>query len=526
MGILWYIEVMVEAVAKNKTKEMNFAVDGGVRVRFAPSPTGFFHIGSARTALFNYLFSKKNKGAFVLRIEDTDKERSKKEFEEDIIESLKWLGIEIDEGPYRQSERKEVYKEYIKSLIDQDKAYYCFCTPEELEAKRQDQMSRGEAPKYDGKCSKILKEKAEERIKRGESFVIRFRVTPKKIAFDDLIRGKVEFDAGLLGDITIAKDLDTPLYNLAVVIDDNDMGITHIIRGEDLMPNTPKQVLIQEALGFSEVKYGHLPLILGPDRSKLSKRHGATSLREYRDLGYLPEALINFLAFLGWNPGTEKEIFSLKDLINEFSLEKVQKSGAVFNQDRLDYINGYYIRHKSTEEITKLSIPHLVKAGLITPLIKEEKIPATFGGSVLSYNYRVNEAGEEIDIEKMKKIISLYQERMKIVSEISDLVDYFFKEKLEYEKELLVWKKSDLKEVGESLDSLIKTLSSIEIWNLKNIEKELLALADEKGDRGSILWPLRVALSGKKASASPFDIAEVLGQEKTIKRLKMAKNKL
>jgi glutamyl-tRNA synthetase len=272
-------------------EDFKFIKPGEVRTRFAPSPTGFLHIGSARTALFNYLFAKKNQGSFILRIEDTDKERSKPEFEKDIFENLKWLGIEWDYGPYRQSERGEIYKKYLEKLLAEGKAYYCFCSEEELEAERQYQMSIGQPPRYSGKCANLTKEEVEKYLAEGKKFVIRFKVESKKVEFEDLIRGKIEFDSSLIGDIIIAKPDSggyTPLYNFGVVVDDFEMKISHVIRGEEHISNTPKQILIQEALGFPQPKYAHLPLILGPDRSKLSKRHGAVSVAQYRKLGYLP----------------------------------------------------------------------------------------------------------------------------------------------------------------------------------------------------------------------------------------------
>jgi len=501
-------------------RELKLIKQGAVRTRFAPGPTGFLHIGSVRTALFNYLFAKQNKGKFILRIEDTDKERSKKEFEQDIIDNLKWLGLEWDEK-YRQGERTKIYEKYIKKLLDEKKAYYCFCTKEELEDIKQEQMSRGEAPKYNGKCRKLSKKEIENNLKQGKNYIIRFKVDSKKIKFNDLIRQEVEFDTNLIGDIAIAKNEKTPLYNFAVVVDDYEMKISYVIRGEDLLPNTPKQILLQKALGFTQPEYAHLPLILGPDKSKLSKRHGATSIREYAEQGYLPEALINFLAFLGWNPRDDREIFSLASLKKEFSLEKVQKSGAVFNIKRLDYINGFYIRHKPLKELTELCIPYLIQAGLITPGLKTEQYPPAYGGMIISPKYTVNETKEEISLEKLEKIVFIYQERLKKLSEITDLADFFFKEKLDYEKDLLKWKDMAEKEVISSIDKSINILSKIENWNKDNIEKELLREAGE--DRGQLLWPLRVALSGKKYSAPPFEIAETLGKEKTLKRLNQAK---
>lgn len=465
-----------------------------VRTRFAPSPTGNLHIGSARTALFNYLFAKQQKGKFILRIEDTDKERSKKKFEQDIVENLKWLGLDEDEF-YRQSERLNIYESYIKKLLEENKAYYCFCSKEELEAMRQEQMSRGEAPKYNGKCSKLSEKEVEKRLANREKSVIRFKMPQKKVKFNDLIRGQVEFDSGLIGDIVIAKDLKTPLYNFAVIIDDFEMKITYIIRGEDLLPNTPKQIIMREALGFNEVEYAHLPLILGPDKSKLSKRHGATSLKEYAKEGYLPETIINFLAFLGWNPGDEREIFSLTSLEKEFSLEKIQKSGAVFNIKRLEYLNGFYIRHKPLEELTQLCLAYLPKG----------------------------------DVGYINGIVFAYQERLKKLSEITELTDFFFKDKLDYEKDLLKWKDMNDNDVKLSIDKSIDILSKINEadWKREKIEKELLKEAENSPasgrGRGELLWPLRVALTGKKTSAPPFEIAEILGKEKTLKRLKEVK---
>jgi glutamyl-tRNA synthetase len=502
-------------------KKFSFIKPGEVRTRFAPSPTGFFHIGSARTALFNYLFAKKNQGSFILRIEDTDKERSDPKFEKNIIDSLKLLGIEWDEGPYKQSERKGIYAKYLERLLEEGKAYRCFCSREELEAKKQEQMSRGLAPKYNGKCSSFSSKEINDRLAKGEKYVIRFKTLSKKIYFDDLIRGRIEFDSDLIGDFTIAKDLNTPLYNFTVTVDDSEMEISHAIRGEDLLPNTPKQILIQEALGFSKIEYAHLPLILGPDRSKMSKRHGAISVKEYLDQGYLPETLINFLAFLGWNPGTEREIFSLNSLIKEFSIEKVQKSGAVFNIKKLDYLNGFYVRQKSLEKLTELCIPYLVKQGLIEPVLKTEQYPPAYGGTMISQDYITNEK-EKITFNQLENIISLYHERIKKVSEITELVDFFFKDGLDYDKDLLKWKEMTDEEIKNVLDELINILSKIKTWNKENIENSLKST----GDRGKVLWPLRVALSGKKASAGPFEIAEVLGKEKTLKRLSEAKNKL
>ncbi len=505
-----------------------------IRTRFAPSPTGFLHIGSARTALFNYIFAKQNKGVFILRVEDTDTERSKPEFEKDIIESLKWLGIQWDEF-YKQSERKEICKKYLGKLLEDGKAYRCFCTEEELEAKKQYQGSIGQAPRYNGKCADLSEEEVNKNLKEGKKSVIRLKMPAQKIRFDDIIRGKVEFEADLIGDIIIAKDLDAPLYNFSAVVDDFEMKISHVIRGEDHIPNTPKQIIIQEALGFSRPIYGHLPLILGQDKSKLSKRHGAVSVLEFKKEGYLPEALVNMLVFMGWNPGDEREIFSLPALIKEFSFKKVHKGGAVFNIKKLDSLNGFYIRQKSLDKLTELCLPYLIESKLITPSFEEqERFPdftGIFGKEIIQKDF-FNETKEKISFEQIKKIVRLYQERLKNLSEISELTDFFFKEKIQYDKELLCWKEMGDREVGIVVDRLIKTLSEIKEkdWSANNLEEVLLKEAEKLGaeikmvgDRGHLLWPLRTALTGKQYSAGPFDIAEVLGKDKTIKRLEEAR---
>lgn len=498
-----------------------------IRVRFAPSPTGFLHIGGMRTALFNYLFAKKHQGLFILRIEDTDQDRSRPEFEKNILESLDWLGIKYDEGPenhlllkndlgpYRQSERLNIYAKYLQKLLDEDKAYYCFCSAEELEIQKQEQMSRAEPPHYAGKCSRLNPEIKQKYLNEKKPSVIRFRVTATKITFKDLIRGTIEFDLSSSGDMIIAKNLHSPLYNFACAVDDYEMKISHIIRGEEHISNTPKQIIIQQALEFPSLQYAHLPLILAPNRTKLSKRDGAVSITEYQEQGYLAEALINFIVLLGWNPGTEKEIYpTISSLIEDFSLERVQKGGAIFNIQRLDYLNGLYIRQKSIQELTQLCLPYFLK----TEFIKQES----------ENNFEISETKEEISLKTLEKIVLIYQERLKKLSEISDLTDFFFKKKLNYDKILLKWKEMQDKEIVVSLTKSEKILSKIEKenFNKENLEKILMAEAEKEENRGVLLWPLRVALTGKQASASPFEVAEILGKEKTIKRTQEAKELL
>lgn len=472
-----------------------------IRVRIAPSPTGFLHVGTARAALFNFLFARKHGGVFIVRIEDTDTARSEKRFEENIIEGLTWLGLTWDEGPdiggpygpYRQSERNDLYRKHLELLLERDLAYHCFCTKEELEAQKNYMMASGIPPKYSGVCAELGKDEVARRIAGGASSVIRFRAAAKKLAFVDGVKGKIEVDTALIGDFTIAKSLQEPLYNLTAVIDDELMRISHVIRGEDHISNTPKQILIQEALGFHTPSYSHLPLILGPDKSKLSKRHGATSILEYRDEGYLPEALVNFLAFLGWHPGGEKEFYSIEELTLQFEIGHVNKSNAVFNMQKLDWFNAHYIRQRSDEELCALCLPYLVRAGV---------------------------ADAAKDEEKIKKIVALEKERLKKLSDIVPLSAFFFALP-EYASEILVWKKSDAATIAKSIAASCDALTKLDDkdFTAEAIKNALGSVAAEFGN-GAAYWPVRVALSGMEASPGPVEIAEVLGKEETIKRIR------
>lgn len=432
-----------------------------VVTRFAPSPTGFLHMGGARTALYNYLFARQNGGKFILRIEDTDKERSKKEFEDDIFNGLKWLGLDYDEI-YRQSERTEIYKNHLKKMVGNGAAYEA----EESEA--------------------------------GKGRVIRFKNPNAKISWNDLIRGKIEFDTTELKDFVIAKNMETPLYHLAVVVDDFEMGVTHVIRGEDHISNTPRQMLIARALGAPELSYAHIPLILAPDKSKLSKRHGAVSVNEYMRLGYEPEAVINFLALIGWNPGDEREIFNLDELVKEFKLEKVQKGGAVFNKEKLDWVNKEHIKRLDPKEAR----------GQIKKLLMEQKISE----------------------ETADKLCPIIIDRVSRFGEIPEMIksgelDYFFTPP-EYEAKNLLWqKKPDPISAKKHLVKISVILSDIKDFNQENVKREVWDYAEKEG-RGEVLWPMRYALSGKDKSPDPFTLAHILGKEETVKRLLLALSKL
>lgn len=445
----------------------NKQTNQGVRVRFAPSPTGVLHVGGARTALFNFLYAKKHGGKIILRIEDTDKERSKKEYENDIFEGLKWLSLSYDEL-YRQSERTDIYKKYLAQLIDSGAAY-------------------------------ISKEEPSEDGKRGE--VIRFKNPRKTVTFHDLIRGDISFDTTELGDFVIAKDLETPLYNFAVVVDDFDMGITHVIRGEDGISNTPRQILIQEALHAPRPLYAHIPFILASDRSKLSKRHGAVSVTEYRDLGFLPEALINFLALIGWNPGDERELFSTEELIQEFSLEKVQKGGAIFNAEKLRWMNKEYLKKMPPTEFNKRAAECIPDSIRILPGFNEKRFDA---------------------------VLAIVSDRMSTFKDITAMaeageLDYYFTVP-EYSKEKLLWKEeNDFGKTKTRLEEMIEILETVESssFTAEKIKEVLWDYATQEG-RGFVLWPMRMALSGKDKSPDPFVLAGVLGKDETKQRLLQA----
>ncbi|MEK7460260.1 MAG: glutamate--tRNA ligase [Patescibacteria group bacterium] len=438
-----------------------------VVTRFAPSPTGVLHIGSVRTALYSWLYARQNKGKFILRIEDTDKERSKKEYEENILDGLSWLGITHDEF-YRQSERGDVYKRHLEKLIADGVAY----------------VSK-EEPALEGQ----------------RSTVIRFKNPGRTVTFRDEARGDISFDTTELGDFVIAKDFESPLYHFAVVVDDFEMGVTHIIRGDDAISNTPRQILIQEAIGAPRPIYAHLPMILAPDKSKLSKRHGALAVTEYREEGYLPEAILNFVALMGWNPGNDQEIISLDEMIKLFTLEKIQKGGAVFNIDKLKWLNKHYLKLFSLE-----------KAG--------EEILARFPETLKI------KAHSEAKI--FKKIVPIIIDHITSFGEVRALAEageyeYFFEDPA-YLKEKLLWKDEQDSEVAiQKLKKIALLISNIDdvLFASEAIKSAVWDYATEAG-RGSVLWPMRYALSGRDKSPDPFTLADILGKETTIRRINSA----
>ena len=463
-----------------------------MRVRFAPSPTGHLHIGGARTALFNWLYAKHNKGTFILRIEDTDSTRSTEEFIDSIIEGMKWLELDCDEGPYRQTDRFDVYRNYAEKLLNERNAYYCYCTPEELEQRRQEALAKGKSLKYDSRC-RNLREPIPDRKP-----AVRFRMPQEGVVVvEDLIKGRTDFDNAQLDDLIIMRSDGTPTYNFTVVVDDVDMNITHVIRGDDHLNNTPKQIHIYSALGYEIPRFAHLPMILGSDKARLSKRHGATSVLAYREMGYLPEALVNYLVRLGWSYG-DQEIFTREELVKYFSFATVGKSAAVFNLDKLLWLNGQYIMNSTPENLADLVKPFLIRE----KIIGEHQV---------------------LDKEWLSKAIITLKERAKTLIELADSLRYYILEDIEYN---LKAKEKFLKE--NNLAALIEVrdaLKELDNFTIPEIEKIFLSVIEKLQTKlGSIAQPVRVAMTGKAESPGIFEVIEIVGKEKTLKRLEKAIN--
>ncbi len=467
-----------------------------VRVRFAPSPTGYVHIGSLRTALYNYLFARKNNGVNILRIEDTDQNRLVEGAEENLLRTMSWAGIDFDEsvnregdyGPYRQSERLKIYKHHIDLLIEKGHAYYCFATAEELEQMRREQEARGEAPKYDGRYRDYPREQARKRIEQGESYVVRMKVPADgETRFPDSVRGEVVFQNELLDDQVLLKGDGFPTYHLANVVDDHLMGVTHVIRGEEWLPSTPKHVLLYNFFGWEVPQFAHLPLLLNADRSKLSKRQGDVAVEDYIKKGYLPQALVNFVALLGWNPGEDREIFSMDELIEAFSLEKVNKSGAVFDVDKLNWMNGQYLREMETGEQVAFLRPFLEKAGIdVSDPLRTEKM-------VRAVAPRINK-GE--DVAGFKDLLG---------GHLPDIRDA---------EALEILRMPDASRVLEHFVKKAAALGELTPESFKQIMKEI---QKEQGIKGPALWkPVRVAItSGPSGPDLPL-VIDILGRDKVI----------
>jgi len=450
--------------------------------RFPPSPTGSLHIGGARTALFNWLFARQKGGRFILRIEDTDKERSSDEATNAILESMEWLGLDWDEGPFFQSQRYDIYNSFIERLIETGQAYYCHCSPEELDKRREEAKAKGLKPKYDGKCRELG-------LSPAVDSVVRLKTPQSGLTqFNDMVKGPIKFNNDELDDLILKRSDGSPTYHMAVVADDISLGINHIIRGDDHVNNTPRQILIYEALGEPCPRYAHVPMILGPDKTRLSKRHGAASVLAYRDMGYLPHALLNSLARLGWSYG-DQEKFSKEELIEIFSLENVGKSAGIFNGEKLLDLNAWYIRESSDEFLTENVIPFLQQFGL-----------------------------EKLEKEKVKKAVSTLKARSKTLVEMAEGALFYFQEDTKYEE------KGDKKfltpNVLELLEDLHKRLEQTAEFNQADLERAFVAFLDERRIKlGKVAQPLRVALTGKTVSPGIFEVMEVLGKETVLKRL-------
>jgi nondiscriminating glutamyl-tRNA synthetase len=462
--------------------------DQAIRLRFAPSPTGYLHVGGARTALYNWIYARKLKGVFVLRIEDTDVQRSSEEMTQVILNSLKWLGLNWDEGPFYQSQRLQLYREAALKLVQEQKAYRCFCKPEELNARREAGMKAHGAWKYERLCMKLSAEEIETKLKAGEPHAIRFIVPPGRTTFQDLIHGEISLDHGSIDDFVLLRSDGYPTYHLSVVVDDVDMKITHVIRGDDHISNTPKQILLYDAFQKIPPAFGHLPLILGPDKKRLSKRHGAVAVEEYRNQGILPEALVNFLALLGWNPGDEREIFSLEDLVKEFDLSRAGGSNAVFDIKKLQWMNGRYMSSLSLDRIIQSLEPYL---------------PDSSWAADPDFSKRVD----------------LMRTRAVTLVELAQMLEPFYKEDFSYDQKGLekARKEAGLKNLLEEFSHELQTVND---WEIPTLEAKLRAFTESKNIKAAVvIHPLRLAASGRTSGPGLFELLQVTGKEKTLRRL-------
>lgn len=479
-----------------------------MRTRFAPSPTGFLHIGGLRTLLFAYFIAKTNDGELILRIEDTDQKREVEGAVQKLIDIIDWTGIKFDEGPhidgdfgpYIQTQRLDIYQKYIKKLIDSGNAYYCFCTEERIKKLREEQKEQKIAPRYDEKCRNLSKEEIEKKIKNGEKYVIRQKIPHNtEIITNDELRGEIKFNSKNLNDHILMKSNGIPTYQFAVVVDDYLMEITHIVRGEEWIASLPKNVLLYQAFNWEIPKFIHLPLIMNKEGGKLSKRHSDVSVENYKDKGYLPEALINFTMLLGWHPKEDIEILNNNEIEKKFNLKNIKTSSSIFDIDKLDFFNNHYIKKLSVEELTKLC----------TPYLKNKNNPLTQ------------------DNEYIKNIIKIEQERLRKISDIKEMTELFFTENIKYDKELLIWKTMDKDNVRRNLDKILNLIQTVKVnnWTKEKLEDIVINYIKNNNEKvGEFLWPMRVSLTGQKNSPSPFEVAFCLGKDRSIKRITDAIN--
>lgn len=466
----------------------------------APSPTGFFHVGSARTALYNWLFARHHNGTFILRVEDTDVVRSSQHMMQVILDGLIWLGLNWDEGPYFQSQRLDVYTKYVKKLLDEGQAYYCYCNPKKLEKEKQAAYKNKIDWQYDRRCLKLSPAERAEKEKSNVPKAVRFLVPDHAVEYTDMIHGQITREAAAIEDFVIMRHNGIPTYNLACVVDDHDMGISHVIRAVEHITNTPKQILLYEALGFPKPEFAHLPLILGEDKKKLSKRHGAVSLMSYREQGFMPEAVVNYLALLGWSPGDDKEIMKQDELIDRFSLERINPANAVFDITKLEWMNGQYILHMSDEELLNRLKPYFIKYGLL----------------------------EESTIEKkhdwLIRVCRLMKPRLKILSEINEKGRYFFLDDFQYEKDVL--NRHLTKKTLTLIQTFVAELQHTENFDAQSIEQTLRTFAAANNVKTrDIIHPLRVFVTGLEGGPGLFETLELLGKKTCTRRInKVLKN--
>ncbi len=474
-----------------------------VRVRFAPSPTGYPHIGNIRTALFNWIFARHHNGQFILRIEDTDVARKVDDAVEVIVESLRWLGLDWDEGPYFQSQRLHLYHEFSNILLTGGHAYLCYCSPQRLEVLRQEQLKRRQPPKYDGRCRNLTPNERARLQANNVVPVVRFKTALQgETSFHDLIRGRVTFKNNTLNDFILLKSDGYPTYHLANIVDDHLMAISHVLRADEWLSSTPLHILLYQALNWQPPRFAHLPMILGQDRAKLSKRHGATTIAEYKEQGYLPQAMVNFLALLGWSLDDKTEQLSRDELVKYFSLERVAKTGAVFDSRKLEWMNGVYLRRMDIEELARQSIPFLDKG-----LPESVRRP--------------------LDRAYVRRIVPLLQERAKTLAEIPQLADFFFLDELEYDASLLLGQGFDAASAAAALGAAITMLENVEVWKSSSLEHTMRPLAPGLNlSTRELFGLLRVATTARTAAPPLFETMEVLGKRRCLNRLEAAVHKL
>jgi glutamyl-tRNA synthetase len=459
------------------------------RLRFAPSPTGYLHVGGARTALYNWLYARKLNGIFILRIEDTDAQRSSQEMVDVILNSLQWLNLSWDEGPYFQSQRLDVYRRTALSLVDQRKAYRCFCNPEELNARREAGIKEKGSWKYDRICQRLSEAEIRSHLDNGDPYAVRFLVHPGRSAFQDLVHGEIALDNSSVEDFVLLRSDQYPTYHLSVVVDDIDMKITHVIRGDDHISNTPKQIMLYEALGKQPPLFGHLPLILGPDKKRLSKRHGSVAVEEYRNQGILPEALANFLALLGWNPGDEREIMSLDELTREFDLKRVNSSNAVFDVKKLQWMNGKYL---ATIDLNRM-------IGMVTPVLENK---------------------DWVNDPDFSKRVELMRTRAASISDLAQLLVPFYKDDFPYDPAGLEKLKKDAT-LPALLCEFIPVLEQTGDWTHSVLEVAVRDFTTQKACKPAVLiHPIRLAITGKTGGPGLFELLELMGKENTLSRLR------